>query len=154
MQATNQSFAYAFFDDERAAACAVRNLIENGFDSEHIGVLMRSPTETREVALEHKTGVGAGAAVGSLLGVAAGAIALPASGVIAMGGAFAAAGGAAVGGAAGTLLGVLGGLGIWKDKLAVPQKSSRKLKASRPRNERNVSCKNSTSRSTACTDCS
>ena len=34
----------------------------------------------------------------------------------------------------------------------MPQKSSRRLSASRCRNERNVSCRNSTSTSTACTD--
>lgn len=117
MLRTGQTFAYAYFDDEKAAANAVQTLIGKGFDSEHIGVLVRGETnKTEDVQLDHKTGIGPGAAIGSLLGAAAGAVALPAAGVVALGGAFAALGGAAVGGATGTLAGVLGGLGIWHDK--------------------------------------
>jgi hypothetical protein len=126
MQSSDQLFAYAFFGDEAAAAAAVQTLLDHGFDTEHIGVLMRDQSEargqseTREVQLEHKTGIRPGAVVGSVLGAAAGVAALPAAGVIAIGGAF---GGAAVGGAAGTLMGTLGGLGIWKEKPAVPHEA-------------------------------
>jgi hypothetical protein len=116
----HQTFAYAYFPDERAATAAVQRLLDAGFDSEHIGVIMRHASDTKEVPPEHKTGIRPGAVLGSVLGAAAGAAALPAAGVIALGGAFAALGGAAVGSAGGTLAGVLGGLGVWKDELAVP----------------------------------
>lgn len=121
---SDQAFAYAYFTDKQSATTAVRKLIANGFDSEQIGVLARDP-ETQHpenVQLDHKTGIGPGAAIGTAIGVAAGAAALPAAGVIALGGAFATLGGAAVGGATGTLMGVLGGLGIWKDEPATATK--------------------------------
>ncbi len=118
MQSSDELFTYAFFGDEAAAAAAVRTLMDRGFDTEEIGVLMRDQSETRQVELEHKTGTRPGAVVGSVLGAAAGAAALPAAGVIAIGGAF---GGAAVGGAAGTLMGTLGGLGFWKERLTIPR---------------------------------
>jgi hypothetical protein len=123
MLKSDQSFTYAYFGDKQSATAAVHALLEGGFDSEHIGVLMRDDSdsaEPQEVPLDHKTSMGPGMAIGSLLGVAAGAVALPAAGVIALGGAFAALGGAAVGGAAGTLTGALGGLGVWKDQAAIP----------------------------------
>jgi hypothetical protein len=109
---TNQSFAYAYFGGETAAAQGVQKLIDRGFGPEHIGVLMRRESVVQDVPLEHKTGVKPGAAIGSgsVLGLAIGAAALPATPVIAVGGAFATLGGAAVGGAAGTLMGALGGL--------------------------------------------
>ena len=125
MQA-NPTFAYGFFRDEQAAAAAVQKLVDAKFDTEHIGVLMREGGQTKEAKLDHKTGVGPGAIIGSALGIAAGAIALPVSGVIALGGAFAAIGGAAVGGATGTLMGVLGGLGLWKDEADVPDAALQK----------------------------
>jgi hypothetical protein len=120
MLSSNQSFAYAYFGDEDAAAHGVQKLIDRGFDSEQIGVLMRRESKVEDVPLDHKTGIAPGAAIGSVLGIAVGAAALPATGVIALGGAFATVGGAAVGGAAGTLMGALGGMGFWKETLAVP----------------------------------
>jgi hypothetical protein len=116
----DQTFAYAYFGDEQAAAAAVQRLLDADFASEDIGVIMRNESDTEAVPLEHKTAMRPGALMGSVLGAAAGAVALPATGVIALGGAFAALGGAAVGGAGGTLAGALGGLGFWKDKMAVP----------------------------------
>jgi hypothetical protein len=120
---SNQAFAFAYFGDEDSAAKGVQKLIDHGFDSEHIGVLMKGASEVEDVPLAHEMGVRPGAAVGSALGVAVGAAALPATGVIALGGAFATVGGAAVGGATGTLMGALGGMGFWKDKLAVPHEA-------------------------------
>lgn len=120
---SDQQFAYAYFRDRAAAQAAVRNLIERGFDSEHIGVVMRDESKDQSGGVEHKTGIGAGAAIGGALGLAAGAAALPAAGVIAVGGAFATLGGAATGGAAGTLMGVLGGLGVWKDDAELPNEA-------------------------------
>jgi hypothetical protein len=133
MMQSDQTFAYAYFTDERSATAAVRKLIATGFDSEQIGVLARDPKTQRpeNVQLDHKTGIGPGAAIGTALGVAAGAAALPAAGVIALGGAFATLGGAAVGGATGTLMGVLGGLGIWKDEPAVSKKKKNESFGSR-----------------------
>jgi hypothetical protein len=120
---SDQQFAYAYFNDRQSAEAAVHNLIERGFDSEHIGVVMRDESKDQSGGVEHKTGIGAGAAVGGLLGLAAGAAALPAAGVIAVGGAFATLGGAATGGAAGTLMGVLGGLGVWKENAELPNEA-------------------------------
>ena len=120
---SDQQFAYAYFRDRESAQAAVQNLIERGFDSEHIGIVMRDESKDQSGGVEHKTGIGAGAAVGGLLGLAAGAAALPAAGVIAVGGAFATLGGAATGGAAGTLMGVLGGLGVWKEDAELPNEA-------------------------------
>lgn len=120
---SDQQFAYAYFSDREAARAAVQNLIERGFDSEHIGVVIRDESANQSGGVEHKTGVSAGAAVGGLLGLAAGAAALPAAGVLAVGGAFATLGGAATGGAAGTLMGVLGGLGVWKEDAELPNEA-------------------------------
>jgi hypothetical protein len=120
---SDQQFAYAYFSDRDSARAAVQNLIERGFDSEHIGVVLRDESANQPGAVEHKTGVGAGAAIGGLLGLAAGAAALPAAGVIAVGGAFATLGGAATGGAAGSLMGVLGGLGVWKEDAELPNEA-------------------------------
>jgi hypothetical protein len=120
---SDHQFAYAYFRDREAAQAAVHNLIERGFDTEHIGVVMRDESTNQAGGVEHKTGVAAGAAVGGLLGLAAGAAALPAAGVIAVGGAFATLGGAATGGAAGTLVGVLGGLGVWKEDAELPNEA-------------------------------
>lgn len=123
---SDQRFAYAYFRDREAAQAAVQNLIERGFDSEHIGVVMRDESKEQSGGVEHKTGISTGAAVGGLLGLAAGAAALPAAGVIAVGGAFATLGGAATGGAAGTLMGVLGGLGVWKEDAELPNEAFEK----------------------------
>jgi hypothetical protein len=123
MLRANQSFAYGFFSDEHAAAGAVQQLIDSGFDSEHVGVLMLDGTGVSEVPVKHKTAVGTGIAVGTLLGATVAGIALPGLGLLAFGGAFAHLAAAAAGGAAGTLVGGFGGLGIWKDEVNIPKEA-------------------------------
>lgn len=123
MLEADQSFAYAFFKDEPSAAKAVQNLINAGFDTEHVGVLMRGEKDAKELTLKHKTAIGPGLAIGGILGAAIGAAALPAAGLVAFGGAFAGLSGAAMGGATGTLMGTLGGLGFWKDEVAFPKEA-------------------------------
>jgi len=117
----NQTFAYGFFADEGAATKAVDALLDAGFASEHIGALMLEGAEVKELPIKHKTAVGKGLAIGTLLGAALGAIALPGMGLVAFGGAFAHLAGAAAGGAAGSLAGVVGGMGVWKDELDIPR---------------------------------
>lgn len=124
MLRANQSFAYGFFSDEHAAAAAVQKLLNADFDSEHVGVLMLDGHKgVTEVPVKHKTAVGTGIAVGGLLGATAAAIALPGLGLIAFGGAFAHLAAAAAGGAAGSLLGSLGGLGMWSDEPSIPRQA-------------------------------
>lgn len=124
MLRSNQSFAYGFFSDEQVAAGAVQALLNADFDSEHIGVLMLDAKKgVTEVPVRHKTAVGTGIAVGGLLGATAAAVALPGLGLIAFGGAFAHLAAAAAGGAAGSLLGSLGGLGLWSDEPNIPHQA-------------------------------
>lgn len=123
MLKANQSFAYGYFKDEQSAVSAVEELIDAGFDSEHIGALMLDGAEVTELKIKHKTAMAKGMAIGTLLGAALGAIALPGLGLVAFGGAFAHLAGAAAGGAAGTLAGGLGGMGIWTDEVEVPRQA-------------------------------
>ncbi|MET0387865.1 MAG: hypothetical protein ABW321_17970, partial [Polyangiales bacterium] len=122
MLKAEQTFAYAFFSDERSAAAAVQQLIDAGFETEHVGALVLNDSGVAELPLHHKTGMVPGAAIGTLLGAAIGAIALPAVGLLAFGGAFASFGAAAAaGGLTGTIAGTLGGLGLWKDEVDFPR---------------------------------
>jgi hypothetical protein len=124
MLRANQSFAYGFFSDEHAAAGAVQQLLSADFDSEHIGVLMLDGNKgVTDVRVNHKTAVGTGIAVGGLLGATVAAIAVPGLGLLAFGGAFAHLAAAAAGGAAGSLLGSLGGLGVWSDEVNIPKQA-------------------------------
>lgn len=111
-----QRFAYALFNDVGSAESAVEQLIEHGFSSESIGVLMRDPNGVSELPMRHKTGVGPGIVLGTLLGVAVG-VSLPGLGLIA----FGTLGAAAAGGATGTLAGIVGGMGLWKEEVDVPK---------------------------------
>lgn len=122
MLEANQSFAYGFFKDEESAATAVQGLLDADFDSEHIGALMLDGSHVTELPIKHKTAIGKGVVIGTLLGAAVGA-ALPGLGLglMAFGSGFAHLAGAAAGGATGTLAGVVGGLGIWKDEVDVPR---------------------------------
>lgn len=121
MLRSNQSFAYGVFSDEHAAAAAVQQLLNTGFASEHVGVLMLDSAGVTEVPVKHKTAIGTGIAVGGLLGATVAAITLPGLGLIAFGGAFAHLAAAAAGGAAGTLVGSVGGMGVWSDEVNIPR---------------------------------
>jgi hypothetical protein len=123
MLRANQSFAYGFFHDETTAAAAVQKLLNSGFDSEHVGVLMLDGSGVAEVPVKHKTGIGTGMAVGTLLGAAVAAATIPGLGLIAFGGAFAHLAAAAAGGAAGSLVGAVGGMGMWKDEVDIPHQA-------------------------------
>jgi len=123
MLRANQSFAYGFFSDENAAAAAVQKLLNSGFDSEHVGVLMLDGTGVSEVRVKHKTAIGTGIAVGTLLGATVAAVTIPGLGLLAFGGAFAHLAAAAAGGAAGTLVGAVGGMGVWKDEVDIPHQA-------------------------------
>lgn len=123
MLRANQSFAYGFFSDEHIAAAAVQKLLNSGFDSEHVGVLMLDTHGTSEVRVKHKTAIGIGIAVGGILGATVAAIALPGLGLLAFGGAFAPLAAAAAGGAAGTLVGSVGGMGVWSDEVDIPREA-------------------------------
>jgi len=118
MLVDDQTFAYAFFRDETAAADAVHKLVESGFETEHIGALMLGEAGVEALPVRHKTGIVPGALIGAALGAAIGAVALPAAGLVAIGSVF---GAAASGGVAGTLAGSLGGLGLWKDEVDFPR---------------------------------
>lgn len=124
MLRANQAFAYGFFHDETTAANAVQKLLNSGFDSEHVGVLMLDGSRgVSEVQVKHKTAIGTGMAVGTLLGAAVAAATVPGLGLLAFGGVFAHFAAAAAGGAAGTLVGAVGGMGMWKDEVDIPHQA-------------------------------
>ena len=119
MLSGNQSFAYAFFEDEATAAAAVRSLLSADFASEHIGALMLDESGVSELPMKHKTGIAPGTILGALLGTAVG-LTLPGLGLVALGGAFTLAEAAAAGGVTGAFAGILGGMGIWRDEYDFP----------------------------------
>src|SRR5436190_24288236 len=111
------------YRDRSHVETGVDTLVENGFRSEDISVLMPENVGTKDFAHEKGTkapegaaaGAGTGAVVGGTLGLLAGigAIAIPGLGpFIAAGPIMSALAGAGVGGAVGGLTGALVGMGI------------------------------------------
>jgi hypothetical protein len=113
-------FAHALFRDQEHASAAVQALLDEHFRADDIGVLMARTSGIEELPLRHKTFVPHGAVVGALFGAAAGALTLSGIGVVAVGPLFVALQGAAAGSAVGTLTGILGGLGFWRDEVDFP----------------------------------
>lgn len=135
-----QRFVAAAFDDFEAAENATRELVEEGFPTDRISVLLSDETRQRfleihpelaeeghvlsqtvELDRENKAlkGAGVGGAIGGSVGAAAAAIAavgttlvIPPLGVAVAGPLAAALAGAGAGGAAGTLIGALTGAGM------------------------------------------
>lgn len=110
------------FDQPDQADGAVRELLEQGYPADRVGVVRRaagSPPGLDADQTAADEGMAAGAAVGGVLGGGAGlalslsALAVPGIGpILAAGPLIAALAGAAVGGAAGGLLGSFLGMGI------------------------------------------
>jgi len=123
MLRTNQPFAYGFFQSAPSAVAAVQTLLNAGFSSEHVGVLMLDGSGVIEVRVKHTTGVGVGIAVGMLLGAILAALIGPSLGLLAFSGASSHLAAAAVGGAAGALLGAVGGMGLWSDVIKIPRQA-------------------------------
>lgn len=109
------------FENVSYAQDAVRNLRDQGFTEDEIGVIGRHSNEVKAAAEMNESAAGAGAAAGAMAGAGVGALwglgiiagALPAIGPVIAGGALAsilasAAGSAAVGG----VVGALAGLGV------------------------------------------
>ncbi|MGD8863553.1 MAG: hypothetical protein PVI30_26300 [Myxococcales bacterium] len=115
-----ETLVHAIYHDEQKAAAAVQALIEADFEPGTICVLMKKGegADVEELPVEHKTGVGRGAAVGGVLGVLAGALVGP--GLIAAGPLVAALEAVFAGGAVGSVTGALAGLGYWKDEADLP----------------------------------
>src|SRR5882724_9840408 len=114
---------YGIYRDRAHVEDAVDALIDNGFRSEDISVLMPENVGTKDFAHEKNTkapegaaaGAGTGAVIGGTLGLLAGigALAIPGIGpLIAAGPLLAALAGIGVGGTVGGLTGALIGLGI------------------------------------------
>src|SRR5215207_6270877 len=114
---------YGIYRDRAHVEDAVDALIDNGFRSEDISVLMPENVGTKDFAAEKNTkapegataGAGTGAVVGGTLGLLAGigALAIPGLGpFIAAGPIMGALAGAAVGAAVGGVTGALVGMGI------------------------------------------
>ncbi len=106
-----------------AAAAAVDRLVQDGYHSDDISVLMSDRTKTKEFAIETGTeatkGAGIGGAVGgtvgaTLAGIAAigTSLAIPGLGLVIAGPVAAALAGAGAGAATGGLVGMLVGAGI------------------------------------------
>jgi uncharacterized membrane protein len=123
MLRTNQPFAFGFFQSAPSAVAAVQSLLNAGFESEHVGVLMLDGSGVIEVQVKHKTEVGTGIAVGMLLGAVLAAVIGPSLGLLAFSGVAAHFAAAAVGGAAGALLGAVGGMGFWSDVIKIPRQA-------------------------------
>ena len=115
--------AFGIYRDRVQAENAVDTLINNGFRSEDISVLMPENVGTKDFAHEKHTkapegaatGAGAGAAVGGTLGLLAGigALAIPGVGpFIAAGPIMGALAGIGTGGVVGGFIGALVGMGI------------------------------------------
>src|ERR1700689_5198937 len=114
---------FGIFKTVSEAEAAVDRLIEAGFASDDISVLLPDHNSTRQLAHEKNTkapegtttGVTAGGAIGGTLGLLAGigALAIPGIGpFIAAGPLMAALAGLGVGGSVGGLIGALVGMGI------------------------------------------
>src|SRR5215207_8087641 len=114
---------YGIYRDRAHVEDAVDALIDNGFRSEDISVLMPENVGTKDFAAEKNTkapegataGAGTGAVVGGTLGLLAGigALAIPGLGpFIAAGPIMGALAGLGAGGAVGGLVGALVGMGI------------------------------------------
>ncbi|MGH2485200.1 MAG: general stress protein, partial [Ktedonobacterales bacterium] len=104
------------FPDRASAEQAIADLKSAGFDSNHMGIVLRDRQETREVASDQGINSTTGAVTGSAIGGTAGAIlaatgafVIPGIGPFISGGILATA---LAGGAAGWLIGGLVGLGI------------------------------------------
>jgi hypothetical protein len=94
-------------------------LVEANFDPSGISVVQMVDGDTKEVDIDHKTGVPLGARIGIPIGAGLGvatAFALAAPGVLVAGPIAVALEGALVGTAGGGLLGALGGLAFWWDE--------------------------------------
>lgn len=131
----------AAFDDFGQAEDAVEALVDEGFSTDRISVLLSQETRSRvlevhpelrdeeghilartvELDVEHQTleGAAVGGTVGGTLGAAAAAVAavgtslvIPALGIVVAGPLAAALAGAGAGGAAGTVIGALTGAGM------------------------------------------
>jgi hypothetical protein len=120
-------FVSAVYPNEEQANRAVEALVEAKFSHETVSVIKADGNRVEGVAVEHKTWVPRGIAVGSAVGAVAGAVGallisfgvIPGPmGLIAAGPVFAALQGALAGGIAGTLAGALVGLGYWKEEPA------------------------------------
>ena len=121
----NQPFAYGFFHSGLSATAAVQGLLNAGFASDNVGVLMLSDAGAgvTEAPIKHKTAIGLGICIGLLLGSTIAAFAGPSLGLLAFDGASSHWAAAAVGGAAGALLGAVGGMGFWKEEVDIPQQA-------------------------------
>src|SRR5436305_12451631 len=114
---------FGIYRDRAAVEAAVDTLLDNGFRSEDISVLLPDNVGTKDFAHEKNTkapegattGAGTGAVVGGTLGLLAGigALAIPGLGpFIAAGPIMGALAGAGTGGVVGGILGALVGMGI------------------------------------------
>jgi len=112
-------FVHAVFNTEASAARAVQELVNAKFSAEDIGALMVNRSGVQEVEMRHKTGIGAGAALGAVFGAVGGVIAVT-GGLVLAGPVFLALEGVLAGGALGTVAGTLGGLGFWHEELDFP----------------------------------
>src|SRR3979411_1029511 len=123
IMASKNTAVYGIYRDRNHAEDAVDALVDNGFRSEDISVLMPENVGTKDFAHEKHTkapegvttGAGTGAVVGGTLGLLAGigALAIPGLGpFIAAGPIMGALAGAGTGGAVGGGTGALGGMGI------------------------------------------
>ncbi len=103
------------FNSRAEAEAAIGDLIESGFDSSRIGILLQDRGQTREVVAEYGTRSGETAAAGGIVGgtagalmAATGALVIPGLGPFIAGGIVA----AVLGAGGGALIGGLLGLGI------------------------------------------
>src|ERR1051325_1497667 len=114
---------FGIYEDRRRAEAAVDTLLDNGFRSEDISVLLPDNVGTKDFAHEKNTkapegattGATSGAVVGGTLGLLAGigALAIPGVGpFIAAGPIMGALAGAGTGGVVGGIIGALVGMGI------------------------------------------
>jgi hypothetical protein len=118
-------FVHALFRREHDAVAAVENLIASRFASSDISALMQRDDKVEELQMAHRTGMGAGAALGGVLGAVGGAVMLGGGGVFVAGPLLLALEGAIAGGALGTLAGTLGGLGFWQEEIDFPDEAFR-----------------------------
>jgi hypothetical protein len=112
-----------FFKNRAAAETALHEVLNRGYSTQDVTVLMSDSTRTKEFAVETGTkaakGVGVGGAVGGAVGATLGAIAavgtsvaVPGLGLIIAGPLAAALAGAGAGAATGGLIGLMVGAGI------------------------------------------
>lgn len=115
------------FRDEPHVKRAVDELVENHHNPEDISVVVVTPEGREAVPVEHKGGMGRGAAVGATLGAtlggigaglaSAGILAVPAVAILAAGPVLAVIQGVLAGGGVGTLAGLLAGMGMWREEV-------------------------------------